>query len=39
MGISVSDVLAGRTQGADVALAGLQKARAKTRTLTARQRG
>lgn len=36
----LADVLAGRTQGADAALAGLQKARAKTaKTPAARKRG
>jgi prevent-host-death family protein len=36
----LADVLAGRTQGADAALAGLQKARAKTaKAPAARKRG
>lgn len=35
----LADVLAGRTQDADAALAGLQKARAKTKAMAARQRG
>lgn len=35
----LDDVLAGRTQDADAALAGLQKARARQKTKTARQRG
>jgi prevent-host-death family protein len=34
----LADVLAGRTQAADAAIAGLQKSRAK-KTTTARQRG
>ncbi|MGI9216365.1 MAG: type II toxin-antitoxin system Phd/YefM family antitoxin [Hydrogenophaga sp.] len=35
----LADVLAGRTQDADAALAGLQKARAKTKAMAARKRG
>lgn len=35
----LADVLAGRTQGADTALAGLQQARAKPKATAARKRG
>ncbi len=35
----LADVLAGHTQDADTALAGLQKARAKTKATVARKRG